>query len=106
MRTPSNNTPRSPATDTIVSITVHVTNVCGTLIFKYSFASQKPPSLTCDAINDPAPIETTSSSLFTAGDDAMSGAMMLAAVTTETVAEPTESLSSDAITQPSTRGDS
>ena len=74
-------------------------------MFKYSFTNQNPPSLTCDAISDPAPIETTSSSLFTDGDEAISGAMMLAAVMTETVADPTDSRSRDAITQPSTSGD-
>src|SRR6185436_6744956 len=98
----SANTPARQSTETIVSMIVHVASVCGTVMFKYSLASQNPPSLTCDAISDPAPIDTTSSSLFTAGADATSGAMMLAAVITETVADPTDSLSSDAITQPST----
>ena len=44
--------------------------------------------------------------MFTAGIPAMSGAMMLAAVITDTVAEPTDSRSRAAITQPITSGDS
>ena len=44
--------------------------------------------------------------LVDVGMPAMSGAMMLAAVMTDTVAEPTDSRSSDAITQPITSGDS
>ena len=57
-------------------------------MLKYSFTSQKPPSLTCDAISEPAPIETTSISLLTCGIVAAIGAMMLAVVTTLTVASP------------------
>ena len=40
-------------TEMIVSIAVHVARVCGTVMSKYSFTSQNPPSLTCDAISDP-----------------------------------------------------
>ena len=76
------------------------------VMLKYSFTSQNPPSLTCDAMSEPAPIATTSSSRFTRGIAAAIGAMMLAAVTTATVAEPTDTRSSDAITQPSTSGES
>ena len=75
-------------------------------MLKYSFTSQNPPSFTCDAMSEPAPIATTSSSLFTSGIAAAIGAMMLAAVTHATVADPTASRSSDAITQPSTSGES
>ena len=97
---PSSSTPARPATETIVSITVQVASVCGTLMLRYSFTSQNPPSLTCDAMSEPAPIATTSSSLLTSGIAAAIGAMMLAAVTPTTVADPTDSRSSAAITQP------
>src|SRR5207302_162572 len=101
---PSSSTPASPTTATIVSSTVQVAKVCGTVIFKYSLTSQNPPSLRCDAIREPAPIATTSRSLFTPGIAAAIGARMLAAVTTATVAEPTANRSNAAITQPSTSG--
>ena len=65
-RSPRISTPASPS-DTTVSSTVQVASVSWTVMFRYSFTSQKPPSLTCDAISEPAPIETTSSSLFTSG---------------------------------------
>src|SRR3982751_1724057 len=96
------STPPSAAIDTIVSQMLQVANVCGTDMFRYSFTSQKPPSFTCDAMSDPAPIDTTSSSRFTCGAAAAIGTMMLAAVTTATVAEPTDRRSSDAMTHPST----
>ena len=105
--TPSNRiTAPSPRIDTIVSRTVHVATVCGTLMLKYSFTSQKPPSLTWLAMSEPAPIATTSRSLLTPGMAATIGVMMLAAVTQATVADPTETRSSAAMTQPSTSGDS
>jgi len=46
----------SPTTATIVSTTDQVLRVCTTLMLKYSFTSQKPPSLTCEKISDPAPV--------------------------------------------------
>jgi hypothetical protein len=36
----------SAATEMIVSTIVQVRNVCGTLMLKYSFTNQNPPSLT------------------------------------------------------------
>src|ERR1019366_6918032 len=50
-----------PVTEMIVSQTDHVFKVCTILILKYSFTSQKPPSLTCEKINDPAPAATPNS---------------------------------------------
>lgn len=44
----------------IVSQTVHVLKVCGTVMPKYSFTSQKPPSFTCERISEPAPAASTS----------------------------------------------
>ena len=82
----------------IVSSTVHVATVCGTVMLKYSFTSQNPPSFTCEAMSEPAPIATTISSLLTSGIAVAIGAMMLAAVTQATVAEPTDRRSSAAIT--------
>ncbi len=43
-------------TEIIVSIAVHVRNVSLTVIPKYSLMSQKPESLTCDRIKEPAPL--------------------------------------------------
>ena len=56
---------KKATTDNIVSITVHVLKVSFTLSPKYSFTIQKPASLTCDNINDPAPVAITNSSKFT-----------------------------------------
>src|SRR5205085_11078708 len=102
---PSSSTPASPATATIVSSAVHVATVCGTDIFRYSFTSQNPPSLTWEAIAEPAPMATTSSSLLTWGSAAAIGAMILAAVTTATVTDPTARRRTAAITQPRTSGE-
>ena len=90
----------------IVSRTVHVASVSATVALKYSFTSQNPASLTCDAASDPAPIATTSSSRFVPGAASAIGATRLAAVVIATVAEPTDTRSSTAATQPSTIGDS
>ena len=102
---PSRSTPARPRIDTIVSRTVHVATVCGTLMLKYSLTSQNPPSFTWLAMSDPAPIATTRRSLLTPGIEATIGVMMLAAVTQATVADPTDTRSRAAITQPSTIGE-
>jgi hypothetical protein len=52
----------SAVTEIIVSQTDHVLSVWATVILKYSFTSQKPPSLTCEKINEPAPVATASNS--------------------------------------------
>ena len=55
-------TSTSAVTEMIVSHTDHVLIVSETLMFKYSFTSQKPPSLTCEKISDPAPVAIANSS--------------------------------------------
>src|SRR5882757_3875275 len=72
----------------IVSITVHVFNVCVTDMLKYSFTSQKPPSLTWDSTSEPAPIATTTNSSLTPGTPDATGRTTPAAVAIATVAEP------------------
>src|SRR5450759_1391728 len=52
----------SPATPMMVSATVHVFSVCGTVILKNSLMSQKPESFTCESTSEPAPVASTSSS--------------------------------------------
>ena len=90
----------------IVSITVHVFSVVGTSRPRYSFTSQKPPSLTWLAMSEPAPRATTSSSRFVSGAATSSGATIAAAVVMATVAEPTAMRSSAATSQPKISGDS
>src|SRR5260370_667387 len=89
----------------IVSITVQLFNVCATVMLKYSFTIQNPPSLTCDRIVEPAPIATTSNSKFSPGVLFAIGAMMPAAVVMATVAEPVATRISAATSQPSSIGD-
>src|SRR5208282_6567654 len=47
---------RRAETEIMVSHTDHVLRVCVTLILKYSFTSQNPPSFTCEKIREPAPV--------------------------------------------------
>lgn len=56
------STPINPVMDTIVSIIVHVRNVCLIVKLKYSLNNQKPPSFTCENIRLPAPMDSTISS--------------------------------------------
>ena len=49
-------------TEIIVSHTDHVLSVCATVMLKYSFTSQNPPSLTWEKISEPAPVAIASSS--------------------------------------------
>lgn len=92
-------------TEIIVSITVHVINVSLTVMPKYSLIIQKPESLTCDKINDPAPVANTSNSVFVPGMLAAIGATMPAAVIIDTVAEPVAIRMSAAIPHPNRSGD-
>ncbi|MNE37134.1 hypothetical protein D3C80_1309730 [compost metagenome] len=57
-------------------------------MLKYCFTSQKPASLTCDRINDPAPVASTSNSRLTPGIMPITGATIPAPVMVATVAEP------------------
>src|SRR5579862_3582371 len=75
----------------IVSQRDHVLMVSATLMLKYSFTSQKPPSLTCEKISDPAPVAIASSSGRTPGVCAAIGATIPAAVLIATVEEPVAS---------------
>lgn len=86
-------------TEIIVSIAVHVRNVSLTVIPKYSLMSQKPESLTCDRIKEPAPVANTRSSLLTPGMTDAIGATMPAAVIMATVAEPVATRMTAAIVQ-------
>jgi hypothetical protein len=52
----------SAVTEMIVSQTDQVLIVWVTLILRYSFTSQKPPSLTWEKINDPAPVAIANNS--------------------------------------------
>ena len=72
----------------MVSSTDQVLSVCGTLRLKYSFTSQKPPSLTCEKISAPAPVAIASNSGEAPGACSAIGATMPAAVAMETVEEP------------------
>src|SRR5437016_10265573 len=45
----------------IVSATVHVFSVCGTVMLKNSLISQNPASFTCESISEPAPVARTRS---------------------------------------------
>ena len=81
------------------SITLQVLRVWPTVVPRYSLTSQKPASLTCERNTEPAPIASTSRDA--SGDDrsAASGAMMPAAVTVATVAEPVATRTSAATNQ-------
>src|ERR1700756_3978030 len=76
----SPSTSKSPATEIIVSQIDQVFIVCGTLMLKYSFTSQNPPSFTCEKISEPAPFAIASSSGRTPGVCSAIGATIPAAV--------------------------
>src|SRR2546426_4258103 len=84
----SNSVKPNPATPMIVSATVHVFSVCGTVMLKNSLMSQKPESFTCDSTSEPAPVASTSSSGCVPGVASAIGATTPAAVVIATVAEP------------------
>src|SRR5881397_2377661 len=94
----------SPATPMIVSATVHVLSVCGTVMLKNSLMSQKPASFTCESMSEPAPVASTSSSAC-APDVAAIGATIPAAVVIATVAEPVATRMSVAIVHARRVGD-
>src|SRR6185437_16938820 len=87
--------------DRIVSITDQDASVCLTSIPKNSLTSQKPASLTCEKNSEPEPIARASSGALTCGELAAIGAMMPAAVTVATVAEPVASRMATATSQAS-----
>src|ERR1700730_579846 len=86
----NNSVSKRPMTEMMVSITDQVLIVCPTVSPKYSFTSQKPASFTCEKNSDPAPIASTTSARWLGVKPAASGAMMPAAVTVATVADPVD----------------
>lgn len=93
------------ATEMMVSRTVQLFKVWLTLRPRYSFTNQKPPSFRWDRINDPAPIEITSNSLFKPGAACTTGARIAAASVMATVADPTAMRMAAATIQPSSSGE-
>src|SRR5476649_638191 len=89
----------------MVSATVHVLSVCGTVILKNSLMSQNPVSFTCDNTSEPAPVASTSSSACVPGVAIAIGATIPAAVVIATVADPVATRISAATIQASTSGD-
>src|SRR5450830_386000 len=89
----------------MVSHTVQVLKVCGTVILKYSLTSQKPPSLTCENTSEPAPVASTINSGRTPPATRTMGATMPQAVVIATVAEPVATRMSAATSHPSNKGD-
>src|SRR3954465_4631502 len=57
--------PRRPTTEMMVSMTVQVRRVWGTVRLRYSLTNQKPPSLRCERMSEPEPMASTSSSRLT-----------------------------------------
>src|ERR1700678_4008723 len=82
------NTKSRPIIEIKVSEMDQVFMVSATLMLKYSFTSQKPPSLTWEKMVDPAPVAIASSSGRTPGLCKRIGARMPAAVVKATVADP------------------
>src|SRR5690606_38379172 len=97
------STPIKPTIATIVSMAVHDWKVSFMLKLKYSFTSQKPPSLKWENIKLPAPMEITIR-LGSAAPEATRGEMIPAAVRPATVADPTAILIRAAINQPKNKG--
>src|SRR5437868_10971287 len=95
----------SAITEMSVSHTDQVLKVWATVMLKYSFTSQKPPSFTCERISEPAPVVSTSSSGRVPGTLAAMGATMPAAVVMATVAEPVAMRISTATSQPNNSTD-
>lgn len=83
----SNNIPPSPATEIILSITVHERNVCFIDKLKNSLNIQKPESFTWEPKTLPVPTASTINS-GDAAPDATNGVTTPAAVMPATVAEP------------------
>src|SRR3954454_24062885 len=99
------NAPPKATNERSVSKTVHVLNVSGTLNPKYSFTIQTPASLTCENINDPAPVAITSNSRFASVSPATTGETIPAAVVKSTVADPVAIRIKPAIKNAKTSGD-
>src|SRR5688572_19798357 len=89
----------------IVSATVQVFSVWGTVMLKNSLMSQKPASLTCERTNEPAPVASTSSSALVPGVASAIGATIPAAVVIATVADPVATLMSAATIHARSSGD-
>src|SRR4051812_18902282 len=89
----------------MVSATVHVLSVWGTVMPKNSLISQNPASLTCDSISAPDPVASTSSSALVPGVATAIGATIPAAVVIATVAEPVATRINPATTHASNSGD-
>ncbi len=96
-------TPSSPRTETMLSITVHVPNVCFKLRLKYSLNIQNPVSFTCENIRLPAPTDRTISSADTPSET--SGNTIPDAVSPATVAEPNVTRNNAVISHAKKRGD-
>src|SRR5206468_8606085 len=94
-----------PATPMIVSATVHVFSVCGTVMLKNSLINQNPESFTCDSTSDPAPVASTNSSGEVPVVAAAIGATIPAAVVIATVAEPVATRINAATLHASSRGE-
>ena len=104
----TNDNPMAKSKPTIeikVSVMDHVFMVSATLILKYCFTSQKPPSLTWEKIVDPAPVAIASNSGRTPGVCRRMGARMPAAVVKATVEDPVANRMSAAISHPRSRSD-
>ena len=87
-------------TDRMVSMSDQVLKVCPTVNPKYSLTSQKPASLTWERNTEPAPIASTRRAISMEGMSAASGAMIPAAVTVATVADPVARRTATATSQP------
>src|SRR3984893_10320017 len=88
-----------------VSLMDQVFMVSGTLMLKYSFTSQKPPSLTWEKMAEPAPVAMVSNSGRTPGLCARMGARIPAAVVKATVADPVARRISAATSHPNSNSD-
>src|ERR1700730_4552782 len=92
-------------TEIRVSLMDQVFMVSATLMLKYSFTSQKPPSFTWEKMADPAPVAMVSNSGRTPGLCARMGARMPAAVVKATVADPVARRISAATSHPNSNSD-
>src|ERR1700734_3331328 len=95
----------SPMTESMVSLVDQVFIVSATLRLKYSFTSQKPPSLTWEKISAPKPVAMASNSGRTPGLCRRMGPTMVADVLMATVEDPVARRMSAAINHPSKSSD-
>src|SRR5665213_636952 len=96
----STNTPASPITEIIVSITDQDRIVSLIDKLKYSLNSQKPPSFTCEKARLPAPIASTIKLGLIDGSCSTIAETIPAAVRPATVADPRLTRIIAAISQP------